>query len=95
MMEPARTEIVTIATSDLCGITRGRSVAAAKLERIATQGVGWVPANSSLTPFDVIANPNPWGSRGDLRLISDLAARYRVALLKRADAIQSRNGRYH
>ena len=79
MMEPARTEIVTIATSDLCGITRGRSVAAAKLERIATQGVGWVPANSSLTPFDVIADPNPWGSRGDLRLIPDLAARYRVA----------------
>ncbi len=79
MTEPARTEIVTIATSDLCGVTRGRSVAAAKLERIAAQGVGWVPANSSLTPFDVIADPNPWGSRGDLRLIPDLAAGYRVA----------------
>ena len=65
--EPAWTELVPIATSDLCAITRGRSVAAAKLERIATQGVGWVPANSSLTPFDLIADPNPWGSRGDLR----------------------------
>lgn len=79
MMEPARTPLVTIATTDLCAITRGRSVAAAKLEKVAAQGVGWVPANASLTPFDIIADPNPWGSRGDLRLHPDLAARYRVA----------------
>jgi glutamine synthetase len=79
MMEPARTSLVTIATTDMCAITRGRSVATAKLKEVATHGVGWVPANASLTPFDIIADPNPWGSRGDLRLIPDLDARYRVA----------------
>jgi glutamine synthetase len=59
MMEPARTPLVTIATTDLRAITRGRSVAAAKLKKVAAQGVGWVPANASLTPFDIIADPNP------------------------------------
>jgi glutamine synthetase len=43
-----------------------------------TRGVGWVPANLSLTPFDVIADGNPWGSRGDLRLMPDPAARFRT-----------------
>jgi glutamine synthetase len=37
-----------------------------------------VPANLSLTPFDIIADPNPWGSRGDLRLLPDAGARFRV-----------------
>lgn len=41
---------------------------------------GWVPANMSLTPFDEIASPNPWGSSGDLRLLADPAARFRVAM---------------
>ena len=42
MTEPARTPLVTIATTDLCAITRGRSVAAAKLERSrsARRGLG-------------------------------------------------------
>jgi glutamine synthetase len=39
---------------------------------------GWVPANMSLAPFDVIAEQNPWGSRGDLRLRADPKARYRA-----------------
>ncbi len=43
-----------------------------------TGHLGWVPANMSLTPFDLIADPNPWGSRGDLRLLPDKAARYRL-----------------
>jgi glutamine synthetase len=77
--EPARTPLVSIVTTDLAAITRGRSVPSANLERIAARGVGWVPANQSLTPFDVIADRSPWGSRGDLRLIPDLAARFRVA----------------
>jgi glutamine synthetase len=34
----------------------------------------------SLTPFDQIADPNPWGSSGDLRLLADENARYRVVL---------------
>jgi len=86
-IEPARTPLVSVVTTDLAGITRGRSVSAANLDRIAAQGVGWVPANQSLTPFDVIADPNPWGSHGDLRLIPDLAARYRVGGSRAVTAI--------
>jgi len=78
-IEPARTELISVVTTDIAAITRGRSVPAVNLDRIAAHGVGWVPANQSLTPFDVIADPNPWGSRGDLRLLPDLAARFRVA----------------
>jgi glutamine synthetase len=77
--EPARTPLVSIVTTDIAAITRGRSIPSANLEHIAAHGVGWVPANQSLTPFDVIADRSPWGSRGDLRLIPDLAARFRVA----------------
>ncbi|WP_342364014.1 SIS domain-containing protein [Terrarubrum flagellatum] len=75
---PRRTALTTLVTTDLCGLTRGRSVPAHRLDALK-HGVGWVPANLSLTPFDVIADPNPWGSRGDLRLMPDLNARFRVA----------------
>jgi glutamine synthetase len=70
--------LVTIATTDFGAITRGRPVFEDGLERAARSGIGWVPANSSLTPFNSIADPNPWGSSGDLRVIPDLAARYRT-----------------
>ncbi|MBC8038313.1 MAG: glutamine synthetase [Rhizobiales bacterium] len=71
--------LVAIVTTDICAITRGRSVVESKLEKIAAAGVGWLQANLSLTPFNSIAHPNPWGSSGDLRLIPDLKARYRTA----------------
>jgi glutamine synthetase len=77
--ESAFTPLVSIVTTDIAAITRGRSVPASHLDRIVEHGLGWVPANQSLTPFDIIADPNPWGSRGDLRLVPDLAARFRVA----------------
>ena len=86
-IEPARTPLVSVVTTDIAAITRGRSVPAANLDHIAAQGVGWVPANQSLTPFDVIADPNPWGSRGDLKLVPDLTARYRVGSSRAATAI--------
>ena len=76
---PRRAPLTTLITNDLTAITRGRSVAADRLVAIAAQGVGWVPANLSLTPFDSIATPNPWGSLGDLRLVPDMNARYRAA----------------
>ncbi len=37
-----------------------------------------MPANLSLTPFDEIANPNPFGSSGDLRLMPDPEAGVRI-----------------
>ncbi len=70
--------LVNVVTTDLGAITRGRPVVESKLEKIAQTGVGWVPANLSITPFNSIADPNPWGSTGDLRLIPDLAARFRA-----------------
>lgn len=75
---PRRTALTTLVTTDISGLTRGRSIPAERLASLK-HGVGWVPANLSLTPFDVIADPNPWGSRGDLRLMPDLSARFRVA----------------
>lgn len=72
--------LATIVTTDLCAITRGRPVPAADLDRWAATGVGWVPANASITVFGSIVDPNPWGSSGDLRILPDLAARYRTVL---------------
>lgn len=75
---PGLEPLVGVTTTDLAAITRGRFVAAKNLERIAKHGIGWLQANICLTPFNSIANPNPWGARGDLRVIPDLKARYRT-----------------
>ncbi len=58
-----------IATCDLVAITRGRSLRTAEYARRLDSGVGWVPADLALTTFGDIADPNPFGSLGDLRLI--------------------------
>jgi glutamine synthetase len=71
-------ELVTFVTTDIAAITRGRAVATSDLPGALAKGVGWVPANLSLTPFDEIASPNPFGSSGDLRLIPDPEAAVRV-----------------
>jgi len=78
LRQAGRTELVNLVTTDYSGITRGRSMLQRDYER-ARGGAhcGWVPANMSLTPFDVISEGNPWGSRGDLRLLADPDARYR------------------
>src|SRR3546814_12409189 len=69
-------DLVAIVTTDFAGVTRGRSVAVDRLDAVLAAGVGWLPANLSLTPFDGIATPNPWGSRGDLRILPEPGARY-------------------
>lgn len=74
-------ELATFVTTDIAGITRGRSFAAAEIDDYMRKGVGWVPANLALTPFDVIADPNPWGSAGDLRLMADPASKARITCL--------------
>jgi len=76
------TELVALVCCDLGSIVRGRSVIATELERQLDAGVGWVPANHSLTPLGSLAEPNPFGSVGDLRLLPDRDTRVRV----RADA---------
>jgi glutamine synthetase len=72
-------ELVALVCCDLGAIVRGRSLLASSLEEHLAQGVGWVPANHALTPLGPVAEPNPFGSTGDLRLMPDLATRVRVA----------------
>ena len=77
------TELATCLTTDLVAITRGRSFPAEALEGYLRRGTGWVPANMALTPFDIIAEDNPWGSAGDLRLVPEEATRIRLTQLGR------------
>jgi len=63
-----------IATCDLVAITRGRSIRSSELAARRSTGVGWVPADLALTTFGDIADPNPFGSLGDIRLIPDGAS---------------------
>jgi glutamine synthetase len=70
--------MTTIVTTDLIGVTRGRSFPSDELDAYQVAGCGWVPANSALTPQDIIAASNPWGAYGDLRLIPDLSSRVTV-----------------
>ncbi|WP_018928987.1 glutamine synthetase family protein [Pseudomonas umsongensis] len=70
--------MTTIITTDLIGVTRGRSFPTDELDAYQVAGCGWVPANSALTPQDIIATSNPWGAYGDLRLVPDLSSRVTV-----------------
>jgi glutamine synthetase len=72
-------ELVALVCCDLGGIVRGRSVLAADLDEHLRAGVGWVPANQALTPLGPVAEPNPFGSTGDLRLLGDATTRASVA----------------
>ncbi|HLB81395.1 MAG TPA: glutamine synthetase, partial [Dongiaceae bacterium] len=74
----ATEELVFFATNDLSGVTRGKSFPCRDLEERMVKGVGWVPANQALTPFNIIADPNPFGPIGDLRLLPDPATQVRV-----------------
>ena len=69
--------LVTLAVVDYAGIMRGRSLMRKAFDAAhGSLSCGWVPANMSLTPFDLIADANPWGSIGDLRLLPDKLARF-------------------
>jgi glutamine synthetase len=72
-------ELVSLVCCDLGAIVRGRSLPLAELDSHLAAGVGWVPANHSLTPLGPLAEPNPFGSIGDLRLLPDVSTRARVA----------------
>lgn len=71
-------ELVSLVTCDLAGLVRGRSVPLADLDRRLEIGVGWVPANQSISAFGDLAEPNPWGSAGDVRLMPDARTRVRI-----------------
>lgn len=71
-------ELVAFLYADATGLARGRAVPEAGLERRLRTGVGWVPADQAITVFGPLADPNPWGSRGDLRLWPDPQTKTRV-----------------
>jgi glutamine synthetase len=79
--EPPRsgTELVALVCCDLGAIVRGRSLPAAELGESLRAGVGWVPANHSLTPHGPLAERTPFDSTGDLRLLPDPDTHVRVA----------------
>jgi glutamine synthetase len=72
-------ELVALVCCDLGSIVRGRSVLASQLDEHVSAGIGWVPANHALTPLGPVADPNPFGSTGDLRLLPDLDTRTVIA----------------
>lgn len=77
-MSTAYENLAGVVTTDIAAVTRGRFIASDRLDKVAATGVGWLQANLSLTPFNSIADPNPWGSSGDLRLLPDLPSRFRT-----------------
>ena len=71
-------ELISLVVCDLGAIVRGRAVLASDLEEPLAVGVGWVPANHALTPLGPLAEPSPFSSVGDLRLMPDPQSRTRV-----------------
>jgi glutamine synthetase len=71
-------ELVALVCCDLGAIVRGRSLPSSALREQLRRGVGWVPANHALTPVGPLAEPNPFGATGDLRLLPDIDTRSRV-----------------
>lgn len=69
-------DLPILVTTDLAAVTRGRPFPEERLRSAGGSGVGWVPANLCLTAFDTIADPNPFGSVGDLRILPDPSARF-------------------
>jgi glutamine synthetase len=72
------TELVALVCCDLGAIVRGRSLLTAELGEALQAGVGWVPANHSLTPHGPLAAHTPFDSTGDLRLLPDPDTHVRV-----------------
>ncbi len=70
--------LVALVCCDLGAIVRGRSLFSGEVDRHLRDGVSWVPANHALTPLGPLAEPNPFGSTGDLRLTPDPDTRTRV-----------------
>jgi glutamine synthetase len=74
----SETDLIALVCCDLGAIVRGRSLLASELGAHLDAGVGWVPANHSLTPFGPLAESTPFDSTGDLRLLPDPDTHVRV-----------------
>jgi glutamine synthetase len=82
------TELVALLCCDLGSIVRGRSLPTAELPTRMRTGVGWVPANLSITPLGAVAEQTPFGALGDLRLLPDASTHVRVEARDGASALE-------
>lgn len=80
-------ELISFLYADVSGLVRGRAFPVRDLEQRLVSGVGWLPANQALTPFGPLAEPNPWGPIGDLRLRPDPYTKTRVELWEDASPL--------
>ena len=80
-------ELLALVCCDLAAVVRGRALFSSALDAHLAQGVGWVPANHALTPMGPVAEPNPFGSTGDLRLLPAVETRVRVEDASGASAL--------
>lgn len=81
-------ELVALVCCDLGAIVRGRSLPSSELAARLDSSVGWVPANHALTPLGTLAEPNPFDSTGDLRLLGDRATHVRVEAAPAGSALE-------
>jgi glutamine synthetase len=80
-------DLIALVCCDLGSIVRGRALPAEALGEHLASGIGWVPANHSLTPLGSLAEQSPFGSTGDLRLLPDAATAVRVEGAGEHDAL--------
>src|SRR5262249_48679596 len=81
-------DLVALVCCDLGAIVRGRSVLSSELAANLDAGVGWVPANMSLTPHGPLAAHTPFDSVGDLRLLPDADTHVRVEANSHGGALE-------
>lgn len=82
------TDLVALVCCDLGAIVRGRSVLSSELGAHLEAGLGWVPANMSLTPHGPLARESPFGSVGDVRLLPDPETHVRVEANSHGGALE-------
>jgi glutamine synthetase len=81
-------DLVALVCCDLGAIVRGRSVLSSELGAHLDAGLGWVPANMSLTPHGPLAHDSPFGSVGDVRLLPDADTHVRVEANSHGGALE-------
>jgi glutamine synthetase len=69
--------LIMACASDMAGQVRGKAFRARDFDKRSAQGIGWCPAQSAMTAFDVIVD-NPFGACGDVMLKPDPATRVAV-----------------
>jgi glutamine synthetase len=84
-----------VGTCDLSARFRGRAVPSSRRAELLETGLGWVPANSSIAASGVIAEDDPFGSSGDLRLEADPASSHALPALGDRPAMEVFLGGLH